>query len=428
MRVSKRALGLCLVACVVACGGEDSAEIRPEPTPVEGGAPRSAQQRELDRLRALGYAGVSEEEAGQSGSGVVHRNPRLSQPGYNVYTNSRQCSVVLMDEEGRELRRWARPEDLAWSNSQFLADGDLVLIGQEHAQPDLGNLSEARYVLRLGFDGQERWKVAMNAHHDLEVTPDGKLAVLGFLRNREPGPDLGAEQGVELREDTVELYDLDGNHLARRSLYDVLLSRPDLLEVGPVAPVEQAGVRFLDLLHSNSVEFLEQPAAGEAHALFEPGNVLVSLRHQDSVVIFDWESGELLWAWGRGELIGPHDATLLDNGHLLIFDNGLGREWSRIVELDPRTNRIVWQYKAKPPGNFYTGSRGSNQRLANGNTLIAESDRARAIEVTPAGKTVWAWVNPERDDQGRLVTIVRMKRFPASFFEPFLGETARPGR
>jgi hypothetical protein len=416
MRVTSRWLYPCLMALLGACGGDDSGDIRPDPAFLDRGAPRTAEQRELDRLRALGYAGVSEEVAEDSQSGVVHHQPRLSQPGYNVYTNSRQCSVVLMDESGRELRRWERPGHRSWSNSQFLENGDLVVIGQEWREPDLGALSEPRYLLRLGFDGVERWKVEMNAHHDLEVTPDGKLAVLSFRREADPG----LEPGVELREDTVELLSLEGERLEERSLYDMLLSRPDRFEIGPVEPVEKEGVRFLDLLHSNSVEFLEQPKKAEPFELFAPGNVLVSLRHQDSVVVFRWETGELVWAWGRGELIGPHDATLLDNGHLLIFDNGLGRGWSRIVELDPRTEEIVWEYKAKQPSSFYTGSRGSNQRLANGNTLIAESDAARALEVTPGAKSVWAWVNPERDDEGRLVTIVRMKRFPASFFEPFL--------
>ncbi|MFT7487020.1 MAG: outer membrane protein assembly factor BamB, partial [Candidatus Paceibacteria bacterium] len=233
---------------------------------------------------------------------------------------------------------------------------------------------------------------------------------------REPG--LGA--GLELREDTVELLDLNGKRLEQRSLYKIVQSKPDVLQIQDVRPNQGHGVHFVDLIHANSVEFLEQPANAEPNKLFAPGNVLVSMRHQDAVIIFHWETGELIWSWGRGEIYGPHDATVLDNGHLLIFDNGLGRGWSRVVEVDPNSGQIVWQYRGTPPESFYSASRGSNQRLPNGNTLIAQSDAARAFEITPDGKPVWVWVNPARNEKGQSITIVRIKRLPVSFVEAFL--------
>ena len=375
---------------------------------------------ELDRLRALGYVEVSDERFDEEQSGVVHHERGRSAPGYNAYTERYSCAVVLMDEDGRELRRWQRPGDRAWSHFEFLPGGDLIVIGQEENPDDLGALDEHRYLLRLAFDGEERWKLPINAHHDVELTPEGKLALLAFRRNRAPGPLPGGVEGVELREDTVELLDLEGNRLEQRSLYEVLASRPELFELQGVQPTEQEGVTFVDLIHANSVEFLRQPPEAAPDPLFAPGHALVSARHQDTVFVFDWQRGELLWAWGRGELLGPHDATLLDNGHLLIFDNGLGRGWSRVIELDPLSKEIVWEYRADPPESFYTKSRGSSQRLANGNTLIAESDSARSFEVTPEGERVWAWVNPARNEEGQRVTTVRMKRLSEAFFERFL--------
>ena len=58
--------------------------------------------------------------------------------------------------------------------------------------------------------------------------------------------------------------------------------------------------------------------------------ILVCVRNQDLLAIVDWSEKRLLWAWGPGELSGPHDATLLPNGNVLAFDNGLGRDWSRV--------------------------------------------------------------------------------------------------
>lgn len=413
--LSLSVLSLSFAACG---GGEDlpaGAQSTQEPVS-DAEKARAARQAQLDRLRSLGYAEVSDESYDESESGVVHGIPQLMQPGYNLYTNRYACSAVLMDNRGKELRRWERPDDRSWSNLQVLPDGDLLIIGQESSDENTGAIDEHRYLLRLAFDGEERWQTKVNAHHDCEVTPDGQVAVLSFRRRPHPN----GEEGLQLREDTVELLDLDGKRLEERSLYEILQSNPELLEIQDVAPSEKDGLRYVDLIHANSVEFLVQPEGVPKNELFAPGNVLVSTRHQDAVIIFNWETSELVWAWGRGEILGPHDATLLDNGHFLIFDNGLGRGWSRVIELDPTTKEIVWEYRAKPQESFYTASRGSNQRLANGNTLVAESDSARAFEVTPQGKLVWAWINPERNANNKLVTIVRMKRLPKAFIDPFL--------
>ncbi len=114
-----------------------------------------------------------------------------------------------------------------------------------------------------------------------------------------------------------------------------------------------------------------------------PAYVLISTRHQDTIAIVDWRNKALLWAWGQGELSGPHDPTMLPDGHILLFDNGLARGWSRVLEVDPVSRKILWEYRDREGGAFFSASRGSAQRLEGGNTLIAESDRGRAFEVTP---------------------------------------------
>ena len=51
------------------------------------------------------------------------------------------------------------------------------------------------------------------------------------------------------------------------------------------------------------------------------------------------------------------------------------------------------------------------QRLANGNTLITESERGRVFEVTADKEIVWRFVNPDIKDNGVRVPIWRMTRF-----------------
>jgi hypothetical protein len=166
----------------------------------------------------------------------------------------------------------------------------------------------------------------------------------------------------------------------------------------------------IDLLHANSVAWMRYPDLVTTSSIYAPTNVMVSLRHQNTIAIFDWTQKRLVWAWGQGHIMGPHDATPLRTGNFLIFDNGLGRGWSRVIELDPRSREIVWEYKADPPEEFYSLARGSAQRLANGNTLIAESDKGRIFEVTPAGEIVWSFVNPSRTRSGQTMAVVRARR------------------
>jgi hypothetical protein len=139
--------------------------------------------------------------------------------------------------------------------------------------------------------------------------------------------------------------------------------------------------------------------------------------------MLDAESMDVVWEWGRGILDGPHDASLLADGNLLVFDNGMERGWSRVLEIDPRTRDIVWEYPGPDDTGFFTPGRGSSQRLANGNTLIAESNAGRAFEVTPTGDVVWEFLNPKTRKERR-ASIIRMTHYEAAFIDPIL--TADP--
>ena len=129
------------------------------------------------------------------------------------------------------------------------------------------------------------------------------------------------------------------------------------------------------------------------------GNVMTSWRLLDQVAIIDKSSGDFIWKWGRGVLGHQHDPNLLDNGNVLIFDNG----WhsmsaptpsSRIIEVDPGSGEIQWEYKTRPGWEFFSGFISGAQRLPNGNTLICEGMTGRLFEVTHDGEMVWQYVNP----------------------------------
>ena len=154
----------------------------------------------------------------------------------------------------------------------------------------------------------------------------------------------------------------------------------------------------VDLTHANSIAVLSRSIPGIADA----GSLLLSVRQIGRILILDATTGSLLWQWGEGVLGAQHHASELPNGHLLVFDNyGAGKGWSRVLEVDPVSSTVVWEYQAEAEREFFSHLRGGAQRLPNGNTLITESDRGRVFEVTPEGDLVWEFLNPATRKGGR---------------------------
>lgn len=82
--------------------------------------------------------------------------------------------------------------------------------------------------------------------------------------------------------------------------------------------------------------------------------------------------------------IGPlHDLAVLESGNVLFQT-----DWTKLVEVDPKTNRVVWQYdSAKQNGNEGKPCEvHAFQRLDDGITMIAESGIGRIIEVDREGR------------------------------------------
>ena len=128
--------------------------------------------------------------------------------------------------------------------------------------------------------------------------------------------------------------------------------------------------------------------------------VLASMRSVSAVVIIERETGDIVWKLGPEVLAQQHNATELENGNILIFDNGAFRggesiTYTRAIEVDRTTEKIVWEYRDRSQmHNFFTPFMGSAQRLENGNTLLCESAFGRIFEVTGDGYVCWEYVNP----------------------------------
>ena len=359
--------------------------------------PEDSRRSRIDRLRALPYIGFTEKTVPEDERGTVTLDTGRSQPGYNFYTIRNLSRADLFNQEGALVRSWQGPRG-RWARASLQPNGDVLIAGMD----------ARRYVMRMNWDGKVLWRYDLEAHHDIGRTPDGRVMVLTFQERWLPR----ISDRFAVRDDLVTILNEEGKVEDSASLFNMMSKSGFQFE--RVAPDEREG--HIDLFHANSVQWMTQDHLYQRHPIYGPGNILVSIRHQNTVAVFDWEKRELLWEWGRGQISGQHDAQVLKDGHFLIFDNGLSRGWSRVIELDPLSKRIVWEYSAPDQKAFYTLGRGSNQRLKNGNTLITESDSGRVFEVTREGDIVWDFFAPYIRKKRR-ATLTRCYRYDTDFVE-----------
>jgi hypothetical protein len=175
-----------------------------------------------------------------------------------------------------------------------------------------------------------------------------------------------------------------------------------------------------DWAHANTIEVLPPTLLGEVDNRFRAGNLLFSLRHMDVIGIVDPDLDELVWCYGPGLLDGQHQPTMLDDGHILVFDNGTYRGHSIVREIAPVSGEIVWQYEDST--RFFSPFRSGNQRLPNGNTLICECDAGHLFEVTPEKELVWDFWSPfvGQGPQHLGKRIHRATRYPQEMVDPVL--------
>jgi outer membrane protein assembly factor BamB len=129
------------------------------------------------------------------------------------------------------------------------------------------------------------------------------------------------------------------------------------------------------------------------------GLVLMSLRTTSGVIGVDKTTGDVAFHIGHDVVAQQHTPVELDNGNILIFDNGnfrhgMSTPFSRVIEVDPRTKQVEWEYADEMRSSFFSPYMGAAQRLPNGNTHITESSTGRLFEVTPDGQVVWEYVIP----------------------------------
>jgi len=90
---------------------------------------------------------------------------------------------------------------------------------------------------------------------------------------------------------------------------------------------------------------------------------------------------------GVNQLNNPNSAERLENGNILISDEGN----NRVIEVHPSTKTIVWKYPTVNPPDDTLSAPAFASRLENGHTLITDSNNNRIIEIDKTVHIVWTF-------------------------------------
>ncbi|ARN83384.1 ArsR family transcriptional regulator [Methylocystis bryophila] len=287
-------------------------------------------------------------------------------------------------------------------------------------------------VGEVDWDGATVWRFGPTApggraqqHHDIARLPNGNTLVLSNIVY--PLPGFAAPQVLD---DLAYEVNPEGEIVwtwAASDHIDEIGFTPEELKL-------VKGSKNADYLHVNNLKPVgPNHWFDEGDERFAPENLIFDSRNANFIAIIDRKTRKIVWTLGPhfppiaadgggasrklprpiDQISGQHDAQIIPKGvpgagNLLVFDNQGAAGYpsvattltggSRVIEINPVTQQIVWQYSAADTGgagwSFRSTHISNARRLPNGNTFIDEGQIGRFFQVTPSGEIVWEYVNP----------------------------------
>ena len=335
--------------------------------------------------------GVDQSRIRRAGTGVRALDPARAFPGLTLLAPPGNI-VYLIDLQGNVTHTWEMPYPAHYG---YLTEhGTLLYNGRT---PGDGWLGQQPYkcgvVLEADWNARVLWEVRHPTHHhDGILLRSGNVLLLAadaipdHLVPQVRGGRPGTEADGKIYAGYLVEMTTDGRVVWEWRSWEHLNPVDD-----PIAAIQDGRDRW---------------GFGNGLAEWASGDLTVSFQDISTVVTIDRQSGNISWKLGAPPLSYQHAPTPIVGGNVLILDNGPHRldkslPYSRVIEVNPATNEIVWSYQECPVSNFFTPRQGNAQRLPNGNTLICEAVFGRVFEVTTDGEVVWEYVNPvfgERPD------------------------------
>ncbi|MGW5107794.1 arylsulfotransferase family protein [Nocardia sp. NPDC004123] len=375
-------------------------------------------------------------------TGVTHYEPDSAHDSYLLFSGA-DSITRLIDMHGVVCHQWPyagvppRILDPALTGGRL---GDLGVQLSLSGDPR-GGIYANGTVGQLNWDGEQVWEWGAQApggaarqNHDWELLDNGNRLLLVTIPRVVPqlGPAVVGDQGLyEIAPDGSIVWEWRaGDHLDELGFSEAGWNA--LRETVARDPDDPWGV-----LEINSAKTLgpNRWHRADPGTVFQPGNILISSRKANVIALIDKTTESIVWKLGPyftaeagaqhqrinahkvprplDQISGQHNPHLIADGlpgagNILVFDNQGGAGFppaplgiyagSRVLEIDPSTEQIVWQYTAEDSGlpswTFFSSFVSNAQRLPNGNTLITEGMNGRIFQVTPDGQVVWEYLSP----------------------------------
>jgi hypothetical protein len=377
-------------------------------------------------------------------NGVTYFDPDLAYDTTVIFSGA-DGLTRLIDLHGDVVHEWPyaglppRILDPSLNNGR---NGD-VFLQLSNSSDCRGGIFANGTIGKVSWDGDVLWRWGKEApggaarqNHDWQQLPNGNwLVLVTELRVVEElsTKEIGDQGLVEIDPDGQVVWRWrSGDHVS-----ELGLSKKGFQLLREA--VERDADKSWGCLEMNSASTLGankwDKTDSTKNPAFHPDNIIVSFRKANVVAIIEKSTGNFIWRIGpyfeeaSGEqherilrhdlprpldqISGQHNPHIIAEGlpgagNILLFDcqggagypqSSLGKyAGSRILEIDPTTKHIVWQYTAEdsglPPWTFFSSFVSNAQRLPNGNTLITEGMNGRLFQVTWTGQAVWEYYSP----------------------------------
>jgi len=304
-------------------------------------------------------------------------------------------SARLYGNEGQHLHTWA------WDYNELDTEGDGPRNGSTmpHAFKVLKDGSaivsfdKGDVMARIDACGKPIWAKPGIYHHSLAFAHDGSMWTwrgggnfawdqYNYIVNFDPNTGNTIRE-IGLIEDVIQPSD------ARAQIFSVRTTHEFRNSAGDNYFKEKH-----DIFHPNDVEILS-PDISEHFARFSTGDLLLSFRSPNLVVVVDPYTYEVKWS-GSAPWQRQHDPDFRSDGKISIYSNGnRSVRRSEIIIVDPDTGEVSNELIGGDL-EFFSGAMGKHQYLPNGNVLITVPAEGRIIETTPDGNKVLEFNNLAR--------------------------------
>lgn len=357
---------------------------------------------------------------------TVHDAEKVA-PGLTLVTSLSEKGhphAKVIDRDGNTIHYWSIdwfklwpdethiPEDYKYlappgphiHGVQMMDNGDLVF-----------NMERAG-LFRLSPCGETVWKLPRMTHHSLFVDEDKNIWVPGLDWGQEVDPDL-YRYTPDFKDFKILKVSPDGELQKEWRLYDILRDNGLTSLIYMSSQNNSSPITSGDTLHLNDLEVYPRSMP---QGFFKAGDIMMSLRNINAVLVFDPEMK--FKTIFMGPFVRQHDPDFIGPDRIAIFDNfnhtmRTKEERSRIIEMSVNSldEDVIFEGTEKQP--FFTSIMGKHQKLSNGNYLVTESTKGRALEVQ-GDKVVWEYYNIIGEHIGLMDEAQRLPpHFTKSFFE-----------